>query len=81
MSADDYNGLPISMTIVVPLTGRDRGLSHHIPIKGAGLDRPTVARPEDVRAISTQRLHRQLGTARDDEVAAVAAVLRNFLEL
>jgi mRNA interferase MazF len=49
---------PIDMTLVVPLTTKNRGLPHHVLIDSpkSGLTRPSWARTEDVRAISTQRL-------------------------
>ncbi|KWW99145.1 type II toxin-antitoxin system PemK/MazF family toxin [Carbonactinospora thermoautotrophica] len=83
VSADGYNRLPIGMAIVVPLTSRDRGLSHQTPIRNAasGLDRVSYARPEDVRAISVERLVRRLGTADDEEMTAIGSALRAFLDL
>jgi mRNA interferase MazF len=83
VSEDAYNRLPIHMAIVVPLTSRDRGLAHQpcIAQAASGLDERSFARPEDVRAISADRLVRRLGQATTDEMAAVAAVLRTFLDL
>lgn len=83
VSVDAYNRQPIRMAIVVPLTRRDRSLAHQPPIAQAasGLGERSFARPEDVRAISAERLVRRLGQATADEMAAVAAVLRTFLDL
>jgi mRNA interferase MazF len=83
VSVDAYNRLPIHMAIVVPLTSRDRGLAHQPPIARApsGLDERSFARPEDLRTISADRLVRRLGQATTDEIVAVAAVLRTFLDL
>jgi mRNA interferase MazF len=48
---------PIDMALVVPLTTRDRGLAHHVPVASpeSGLSRPSWARTEDITAVSTQR--------------------------
>jgi mRNA interferase MazF len=71
------------LAIAVPLTTRDRGLSHHVVITGdnTGLDRPTWALCEQVRAVSTARLIKQLGTADPDTLKAVRRVIAIFLEL
>ncbi len=83
VSADAYNKLPIGMVIVVPLTTSDRGLAHQTPILGTatGLTDQSFARPEDVRAISAKRLLQRLGEASVEELQAVAATLRAFLDL
>jgi mRNA interferase MazF len=83
VSADGLHGLPISMAIVVPLTGKDRGLVTQPRVAGSntGLSKPSFARPEDTRAIDTARLTRRLGTVDDDTLAAIRKVLRYFLDL
>jgi mRNA interferase MazF len=83
VSADAYNRLPIGMVIVVPLTTRDRGFAHQpaIASETAGLPSRSFARPEDVRAISTARLGKRFGQVSDDELAAMAGVLRAWLDL
>lgn len=81
VSSDAYNRMPIEMVIVVPLTTRDRGIRAQPRIGGthSGLSAPSFARPEDVRAISADRLVRALGRAGDDELAAVLAIVGRFL--
>ena len=83
VSDDAYNGLPIAMAIVVPLTGRDRGFQHQPPVRTgrSGLTRDSRARPEDVRAVSFARFSRRLGLVEPDELDAIATVLRLFLRL
>jgi mRNA interferase MazF len=58
LGSDDHCRFPIEMALVIPLTSRDRGLPHHVPIAStdAGLNRPSWARTEDIRSISTRRL-------------------------
>lgn len=83
MSGDGYNSMPINMAIVVPVTTRDRRLSHEprLVSTGSGLDRrPSFARPEDVRAISTTRMIRRLGQVSAAETRSIADVLRLFLD-
>lgn len=59
-----FNALPIRQAIVVPLTSRDRGLPHHIPVTDdGGLDRASWAMCEAVRAVSTRRFGRRIGAA------------------
>lgn len=74
---------PIGMALVVPLTTRDRGLDHHVRIDsaGAGLNRPSWARTEEITAVSTQRFARSapLGTASDTEVTQLSEWLREMV--
>jgi mRNA interferase MazF len=76
---------PIEMTIVVPLTTRDRGLPHHVPIgtAGAGLRERSWARTEDITTISTTRFasNRPLGRLPDAEAANVRHWLRRMISL
>lgn len=69
---------------VVPVTSRDRGLRHQIPIvsQSSGLSKlPSFTRPEDARAAAYERLDRRPGAVRPDELAAVRRILRAFLDL
>lgn len=83
VSSAGNNALPINMTIVVPLTGKDRGLvtQPQMASSSAGLSRPSFARPEDVRAIDARHLQRRLGRVSGEELAEVRKVLRYFLDL
>ena len=76
--------LPHAVVFVVPITSRDRGLRHQIPIlsQGSGLSKlPSYSRPEDARAVAYQRLDRRLGSITPAELAAVRRILRAFLDL
>jgi mRNA interferase MazF len=83
VSADGLHSLPISMAIVVPLTGTDRHLVTQPRLAGpaTGLSRPSFVRPEDTRALDTSRLVRRLGTASAEDLATLRKVLRYFLDL
>jgi len=74
---------PIGMAIVVPLTSRDRGLDHHVPIlsPGAGLSRPSWARTEDITAVSVHRFvrPRPLGQVSAAEIERLSEWLREMV--
>lgn len=71
------------MALMIPLTTRDRGLEHHVRIDSpeSGLKRPSWARTEEIRAVSTQRFARStpLGTASATEVAELTEWLREMV--
>lgn len=76
--------LPHAVAFVVPITSRDRGLRHQIPITSrlSGLSKlPSFTRPEDTRAVAYQRLDRRLGAVTSGELTAVRRILRAFLDL
>jgi mRNA interferase MazF len=76
--------LPHAVVFVVPITSRDRGLRHQVPIvsPSSGLSKlPSFTRPEDARAVAYQRLDRRLGAVIPDELASVRRILRAFLDL
>jgi len=74
---------PIDMALVVPLTARDRGLDHHVRIASpeSGLARPSWARTEDLRAVSTGRFTQRepIGMASDAEVEELSDWLREMV--
>lgn len=72
VSTDFYNVLPIRHAVVVPLTTRDRRLPHHIAVTDSGgLDRPSWAMCEAIRAVSLQRFGRLISTASASTVDAI----------
>src|ERR1700730_18213840 len=76
--------LPHAVVFVVPITSRDRGLRHQVPIssQGSGLSKlPSYTRPEDARAVAYQRFERRLGSITPAELASVRRILRAFLDL
>ena len=76
--------LPHAVVFAVPVTSRDRGLRHQVPIasQSSGLSKlPSYTRPEDTRAVAYQRLDRRLGAVTPEELAAVRRILRAFLDL
>ncbi len=81
VSTDAFNAWPVGLVIVVPITTRERGFAHHIPVAGGGLDRPSFAMPEYVRSIAQRRLQRRLGLAEHPTLAAVDDWLRRLTGL
>lgn len=76
--------LPHAVVFVVPVTSRNRGLRHQIPVasQSSGLSKlPSFARPEDARAVAHQRLGHRLGAISPGELSAVRRILRAFLDL
>jgi mRNA interferase MazF len=76
--------LPHGVVFVVPVTSRDRGLRHQIPLasQASGLSKlPSFTRPEDARAVAYERLERRIGTVTPAELAAIRRILRAFLDL
>jgi mRNA interferase MazF len=76
--------LPHGVVFVVPVTSRDRGLRHQIPLasQASGLSKlPSFTRPEDARAVAYERLETRIGTVTPAELAAIRRILRAFLDL
>lgn len=81
VSADQFQAMPIQQAIVVPLTTRERGLPHHIRVvDDGGLNRPSWAMCEAVRAVSTRRFGRLISTADTATRQAVRDQLGLWLE-
>lgn len=82
VASDHYMRMPIEMTIVVPITSRDRRLPNHVAVvDDGGLDRPSWAMTEAVRAISVRRLHTRLGAATHETLTAIADHIGRWLEV
>ncbi len=76
VSADRFNSLPIRQAIIVPLTSRERGFPHHIPVADdGGLNRPGWAMCEAVRAVSVERFGQLISTVGRDTLNAIAQQL------
>jgi mRNA interferase MazF len=80
VSNDTYHRMPIDHACIVPLTTRDRGLLHHLPLDGeGGLDRPSFAMTEAIKTVSTVRFIRQLGEVSPATVATIRSYVGRFL--
>jgi len=83
VSSSTHCRFPIDMALIVPLTTRDRGLDHHVRIDSteSGLNRPSWARTEDIRAVTTTRFTRPrpIGTASTSEIKQLSDWLREMV--
>jgi mRNA interferase MazF len=80
LSGPSYNELRNEQLIVAAITSRQRGLPFHVPVgDDCGLRTPSWVQSESVRAISVQRVIRQLGRARAETVTEVRNRIVNFL--
>lgn len=79
VSTARFNALPIRQAIIVPLTSRERGLPHHVPVADHGLDRPGWAMCEGLRAVSTRRFGRRIGAADERTMGLVTEQLARWL--
>lgn len=83
VSSTTHCRFPIDVALIVPLTTRDRGLDHHVRIASpeSGLTRPSWARTEDIRAVTTARFTRPhpIGTASAREIDQLSDWLREMV--
>lgn len=79
VSSGAFNRWPVGLVVVVPITSRGRGFSHHVPVSGGGLDRASFAMPEYVRSIASRRLRRRLGAVEAASVQAVSDWIRRIV--
>ena len=84
VSDDRLHHPNLRMLVVVPGTSTIRGLSLHVvaePDEISGLDTATAFQVEQVRAVSTHRAVRRLGTASSAVRYSIDDVLRLVLKL
>ena len=83
ISTDDFNDVPHSFLIVVPITGTDRGLSNHVRIAPpeGGLTKPSVIMCEQVKSQSVLRFRRKRGAASPEIVSQVQRLVGVFLNV
>jgi len=80
ISIDRFNALPIRQAMIVPLTTRERGFPHHVPVRDdGGLNRASWAMCEGARIVSIERFGKMISMASAATVADVAAHLRAWL--
>lgn len=83
ISPAEFNKMGSRLALVVPLTTTDRGYAHHVPLDHAraGLERPSLAKCEDIRSVSHQRLLRFLGQITDDDLHEVRETVRILFDM
>ncbi len=83
VSTDPFNHGPAELLVVVPLTGRFKGVPLHVEVTPpeGGLRKRCWIKPEDIRSISVERLGKRWGAVSAQTLAAVETRLRVLLEL
>jgi mRNA interferase MazF len=83
MSVDDFNSGQADLVVVLPITGTERGIPWHVPIKAGegGLKKQSFVLVEMVRSVSKSRLANRLGKVSPATLRQVEARLRILMEL
>jgi mRNA interferase MazF len=81
ISTDAYNDAIPHLAVVLPVTSRDRGLPHHVPLDGPGLGlhAASYAMTEQPRAIDRQRVVGIAGEIDSPTLATISDWLGDFL--
>lgn len=81
ISHDRFNRLPNGLHIVVPLTGIDRGLAYHVPIKPpeGGLSKDSQIMCEQVRSQSAGRFLDRRGAVNRETLSRVRTIVAAFI--
>jgi len=83
ISVDGFNYGPAELTIVIPITTKDKGIPLHVSVcpPEGGLNEPSFIKCEDIRSVAKQRLTRCLGRVKEGTLAEVEDRLRILLGL
>jgi mRNA interferase MazF len=83
VSTDAFNHGPAGLVVVLPLTTRRKGIPFHVAIEPpeGGVRTQSFVKPEDIRAISVERLGKRWGVVSPATLGAVEERLRVLLEL
>ena len=78
VSVDKFNQGPAGLAIVVPITGTDREQPLHVPLEPpeGGVRKPSFAKAEDVRSVSSERLVERWGSVSRPTLKAVVDRIR-----
>ena len=81
VSSDQFNALPHSLCVAVPLTRTNRHIPTHVEITAgeAGLPSDSVIMCDQIRSISIERLQRRIGVAAAQTMSQVMTVLHLIL--
>jgi mRNA interferase MazF len=83
LSTDIFNHGPAGLTVIIPLTTRDKRIPIHVPIEAneSGLDERSFIKCEDLRSVSVERLENRVGKVPASTMEIVADRVRILLEL
>lgn len=81
VSSDQFNALPHSLCVAVPLTRTNRHIPTHVEITAgeAGLPSDSVILCDQIRSINIERLQKRVGVASDHTMSQVMAVVHLIL--
>ena len=81
VSSNNFNALPHSLCVAVPLTRTNRHLPLHVAIPSgqAGLTEDSVIMCDQIRSISIERLRKRVGVVGDQTLSQVMTVLHRIL--
>ncbi|MFP3905352.1 MAG: type II toxin-antitoxin system PemK/MazF family toxin [Armatimonadota bacterium] len=81
ISADTFNHGPAGLVVVLPMTTTDRGIPLHVRIEPpeGGVEKPSVILCDQIRTISTTRLHTRLGSVSPDTIRKIHERLQILL--
>jgi mRNA interferase MazF len=82
ISHDRFNKLPNGLHIVVPLTGTDRGLPHHIRVTApeGGLGKDSLVMCDQVKSQSIDRFLDQRGVVHEATLRRVQQIVALFID-
>lgn len=82
ISNDFFNGTPNGLHIVVPITGADRGLRHHVRLEPpeGGLRKASVIMCDQVRAQSELRFLHRRGRVGEERQRQVQTMVAEFID-
>ena len=81
ISDDFFNETRAGMVIVLPITSKDKGISLHVPLtpEKTRLDVKSYVKTEDIRAISKERLYKQIGKVDSPIMDKIGGILKMLL--
>lgn len=80
VSSAEYLDIVDSLVTVVPVTSRDRGWPHHVPVEGpTGLASPSWAMVEQLRNVARERVLRWSGSVDEATFDEIRLSLRDSL--
>lgn len=82
ISHDRFNEMANDLHIVVPITGTDRGLPHHLPIAApeGGLSKDSVIMCDQVKSQSILRFYNRRGVVSDETLNLVQTIVARFID-
>jgi mRNA interferase MazF len=83
VSANTFNQGPADLVIVLPLTGKDRGIPLHVKVQPpeGGSKKASYVLCEQIRCVARERLTKRWGSVKPATIQTVERNLRVLLEL